>query len=68
MSRGVFVHVCVMYRLVVKMVTTRPFYDTDYEQTVSLTQLQYLRITDRVYFQRLFYVIPIVFDNQIFYP
>lgn len=36
MSRGVFVHLCVMYRLIVKMTTTRPFYDTEHEQTMAL--------------------------------
>lgn len=41
MSRGVFVHVCIMYRLIVKMTTTRPSYDTEYEQIMALTyQLQ----------------------------
>lgn len=36
MSRGVFVHVCVMYRFIVKMTTTRPSCPTEYGEIMAL--------------------------------
>lgn len=33
------VHVCVVYRLIVKMTSTTSFYGTEYEQTMTLIYL-----------------------------